>query len=147
MLENFLQDFRHALRGLARDPILAMTAAATLAISIGANTTVFSIVNTILLRPLPYPGAERLYWISDVSGKRRQDMGGGPDYYVMRKGQHLFEDVEAHNTTTVNWTGIDKPEQLDVGQVTPSFFRVFATPPLCSAGISIPTKRGQARRR
>ena len=130
MLDNFLQDFRHALRGLARDPVLALTAAATLAICIAANTTVFSIVNTILLRPLPYPGAERLFWISDVSGKRRMDMGAGPDYYTIRKGQRLLEDVEAHNTTTVNWTGIDKPEQVDVGQVTPSFFRVFATPPL-----------------
>lgn len=130
MLDNFLQDFRHALRGMARDPVLVLTAAATLAIAIGANTTVFSIVNTILLRPLPYPGAERLYWISVVAGKRRQDMAAGPDYYVIRKQQRLFEDVGGYSTTTVNWTGLDKPEQVDVGQVTPSFFHVFATAPL-----------------
>src|SRR5271163_2013919 len=130
MLDNVLQDFRHAVRSLARDPALALTAAATLAICIGANTTVFSIVNTILLRPLPYPGSERLYWISDVAGKRRMDMAAGPDYYTVRKGQRVFEDIEAHNTSTVNWTGVDKPEQVDVAQVTPSFFHVFATAPL-----------------
>jgi len=130
MVENFLHDIRHALRGLARDPVLALTAAATLALCIGANTTVFSIVNTILLRPLPYSGAERLYWISVVAGKRRQDIPAGPDYYVIRKQQRLFEDVGAFTTTTVNWTGLDKPEQVDTTQVTPSFFRVFAAPPL-----------------
>lgn len=130
MIDNFLQDFRHALRALASDPVLALTAAATLAICIGANTTVFSIVNTVLLRPLPYPGAERLYWISMVAGKLRQDIPSGPDYYVIRKQQRLFEDVGGFSTTTVNWTGLDKPEQLDVGVVTPSFFHVFATAPL-----------------
>jgi hypothetical protein len=57
MLDNLVQDFGHGLRGLARDRVLALTAAATLAIAIGGNTTVFSIVKTILLRPLPDPGA------------------------------------------------------------------------------------------
>jgi hypothetical protein len=130
MIENFVDDFRHALRGLGRDPVLALTAAATLAICVGANTAVFSIVNTILLRPLPYPGAERLFWISAVAGKRRQDLVTGPEYYVTRKQQRIFEDIGAYTTTTANWTGLDKPEQLDVGVVTPSFFRVFATAPL-----------------
>jgi putative ABC transport system permease protein len=130
MIENIFEDFRQAVRALVRDPVLALTATATLAICIGANTAVFSIVNTILLRPLPYPGAERIYWISAIAGKRREDLVTGPEYYVIRKQKRLFEDLGGYTTTTVNWTGVDKPEQLDVGQVTPSFFRVFATPPL-----------------
>ncbi len=128
--QSLYEDVRYAIRSLLRDPVLVLAAAATLAISIGANTAVFSIVNTVLLRPLPYPGSERLDWIADVSGKRRMDMGAGPDYYTIRAQQRVFEDVAAFNTTTLNWTGIEKPEQLDAGLVTPSFFRVLATPPL-----------------
>ena len=130
MLDNLLQDARHAIRSLIRDPILALTATAMLAVCIGANTTVFSIVNTVLLRPLPYPGSERILWISDISGKRRLDTAAGPDYYVMRRENRVFEEVEAHNTRTFNWTGIEVPRQVDAAQVSPSFFGVFATPPL-----------------
>jgi hypothetical protein len=54
---------RRAATGLRREPMLALTATLTLAIAIGANTTVFSIVDSILIRPLPYPSADRLYWI------------------------------------------------------------------------------------
>ena len=130
MIENFFEDFRYAVRGLARDRVLALTAAATLAICIGANTTVFSLLNSILLRPLPYPGAERIHWISERSGKERIEVGAGPDYYYVREGNRVFEDVGAYDTPTVNWTGVDKPEQLDAAQVTASFFRVLGTQPM-----------------
>jgi putative ABC transport system permease protein len=130
MIENFADDLRHALRGLRRDPVLALTAAATLAICIGANTTVFSVVNSILLRPLSYPGAERVYWISERSGREQMELAAGPDYYRLREENHVFEDVGAYSPTTVNWTGIEKPEQLDVAQVTHSFFRVLGSQPM-----------------
>lgn len=130
MIENFFEGVRHALRGLRRDPVLALTAAATLALCIGANTTVFSLVNTILVRPLPYPAADRIYWISEVAGRTRSEGGAGPDYYILRKENRVFEDVTAFQSTTLNWTGIEKPEQLDAAVVTPSFFRVMGTQPM-----------------
>src|SRR5262249_49766768 len=61
MIDNLFDDVRYALRGLRRDPVLAAAATATLALCIGANTLVFSLVNSILLRPLPYPGADRIH--------------------------------------------------------------------------------------
>lgn len=128
-LERLSQDVRYAMRGLRRDPMLALTAALTLAICIGANTTVFSIVNSILLRPLPYPGSERIYWVSEHLG-RDPEIGAGPDYYSLRQENRVFEDVAAYDQTTVNWTGVEKPEQLDVAQVSPSFFRVMGMQPM-----------------
>jgi hypothetical protein len=125
-LERLSQDVSYALRGLRRDPMLALTAGLTLAICIGANTTVFSIVNSILLRPLPYPGSERIYWVSEHLG-RDAEIGAGPDYYSLREENRAFEDVAAYDEYTINWTGVEKPEQLDGAEVTPSFFRVMGT--------------------
>ena len=128
-VDRLSQDVRYAMRGLRRDPMLALTAALTLAICIGANTTVFSIVNSILLRPLPYPGSERIYAAIEHFGQG-PDVVAGPDYYSVREQNHIFEDVAAYDQTTVNWTGIEKPEQLDAAQVTPSFFPVMGTQPM-----------------
>jgi hypothetical protein len=76
-MKRLSQVMRYALRGLRRHPVLAFAAALTLAISIGANTTVFNIVNSILLRPLPYPGSERIYWRSERMGKEGIEVGLG----------------------------------------------------------------------
>ena len=122
------QDLCYAVRGLRRDPMLALMAGLTLAICIGANTTVFSIVNSILLRPLPYPGAERIYWVSQKMGQG-PEVGLGPDYYSLREENRVFEDVAAHDELTLNWTGVEKPEQLDAAHVSASFFRVMGTQP------------------
>ena len=130
MIDNFFQDIRYALRSLSRDPILAATAAVTLAVCIGANTTVFSLVNTVLLRPLPYPGSDRIEWLSEHFNGARMEVALGPDYYSMREEGRLFEEVGAYNATTVNWAGTEKPEQLDAALTTPSFFGVFGSRPL-----------------
>jgi putative ABC transport system permease protein len=127
---NMLESFRYAIRGLRRDPALMLAATLTLAICIGANTTVFSLVNSILLRPLPYPGSERIYWLGERIGTEQMEVGIAADYYSLREENRVFEDVAAYETLTVNWTGIEKPEQVDAAQVTPSFFRVMGTQPL-----------------
>ena len=136
MLDNFFDDLRYSFRGLQRDRVLALTAAATLAICIGANTTVFSLVNSILLRPLPYPGASRIHWISERSGREHIEVGAGGDYYMIREENRVFEDVCAYVPTTLNWTGVETPEQLDAAEVTPSFFRVFGMQPLLGRYLS-----------
>lgn len=101
----------------------------TLAVCIGANTTVFSVANSILVRPLPYPGSERIDWISERSGPGQEDIGTAPDYYRLREGNQVFEEVAAFNTMMVNRTGTDRPEQLDAALVSASFFRVMGMPP------------------
>jgi putative ABC transport system permease protein len=128
--ENLFQDLRYAFRGFRREPMLALVAMLTLAICIGANTTVFSLVNTIMLRPLPYPHSDRLYWLSERMGRDQNEIGIGADYYSLRDESKVFADVAAYQTRTVNWTGMEKPEQLEAVEVTPSFFNVFGTQPL-----------------
>jgi len=130
MIDHIRRDLHYALRTLRRDPVLTLAALATLAIAIGANTTVFSLVNSILLRPLPFPAAERLYWVSERLGRDQMEVGLGPDYYSLRDGGRIFQDVAAFDTLTVNWDGIERPEQLDAAQVTPSFFTVLGVRPL-----------------
>jgi len=119
------------IRKLRRDPVLIAAATATLAICIGANTTMFSLVNSILLKPLPYPGGDRLCWVTERMGRNNEmDVAVAPDYYSLREQGRVFEDVSAFDTLTLNWTGVERPEQLDAAQVTPSFFRVMGSQPL-----------------
>ena len=113
----------------------------TLAICIGANTTIFSLVNSIILRPLPYPQSQRLYWVSERMGKDQLELSHGPDYYSLREENQVFEDVAAYDTSTVNWTGGEKAEQLDTAQVSPSFFTVLASQPLMGRYLA-PTEEG-----
>jgi putative ABC transport system permease protein len=119
----------HIVRSLGRDPLLVLSATLTLAVSIGANTTVFSVANSILIRPLPYPGSELIDWISERSGPDQQDIGAAPDYYRLRDWNRVFEEVAALIPIQANWTGVERPEQLDAAVVSPSFFRVMGKQP------------------
>lgn len=130
MIDSLFDDVRYALRGMRRDPVLAVAATATLALCIGANTLVFSLVNSILLRPLPYPGADRILWLSEHVGPESMEVTPGADYYSTAEQGRLFEAAAAYAPFTENWNGIEKPEQLDVVQVTPSFFKVMGGQPL-----------------
>jgi len=124
------ETIHRSARALHRDPVLIAAATLTLAAAIGANTTVFSLVDSILLRPLPFPQPRSLYWISERMGRNPIEIGLGPDYYSLREKKHLFAEAAAFDSLTVNWAGVDHPEQLDAAQVTPSFFGVLGTRPL-----------------
>ena len=121
---------RRAATGLRREPMLALTATLTLAIAIGANTAVFSIVDSILIRPLPYPSADRLYWISEHTERWPAGIGIAPDYYSMRERTRAFEDIGAIAWGDVNYGGPDRPEYLHGAQVSPSFFQVMGARPM-----------------
>jgi hypothetical protein len=118
--------FRNAIGVLRRQPTLLLAATGTLAIAIGANTIIFSLVNTVILRPLPYPDSNRNYWVSEHWGNLPAGLAVGPDYYSIRDENRVFEAVAAYNTFTLNHTGVEHPEQLDAAGVSPSFFRVIA---------------------
>jgi putative ABC transport system permease protein len=130
MLENFFEDCHYAARNLRHDPFLALTATLALALCIGANTTVFSVADSILIRPLPYPRSDRIDWISERAGPGQQDIGAAPDYFALRDQNRIFSDVGAFQPTVVTLTGVERPEKLEAASVSPSFFRVMATQPL-----------------
>lgn len=125
-----LYRLRSAARVLRREPALVLAATGTLAIAIAANATVFSLVNTIILKPLPYPDSDRIYSVAEHWGNMPAGLGVGADYFSIREESRIFDAVAAYQPSTVNWTGIDRPEQLDAAGVTASFFRVMGSRPI-----------------
>ncbi|MGD0133950.1 MAG: ABC transporter permease [Bryobacteraceae bacterium] len=136
ILENLWEDSRYAVRNLRRDPFLAITATLTLAVCIGANTTVFSIANSILIRPLPYPNSDRIDWISERTGPAQQDEGAAPDYFLLRDQNRTFEEVATCDLATFTWTGIERPERLDAAVASASFFPMMGVQPLLGRYLS-----------
>ena len=115
-METVLKDIRFGVRNLLKHPTFAITALLTLAIGIGANTTIFSFVNGILLRPLPYPDSERLVVINETAHKRGiPSMSiSFPNFLDWRGQNHLFEDISAYGqSSSFSLTGAGEPERLE----------------------------------
>ena len=92
-----LSDIRFALRTFARQPSFAFAAVATLALGIAVNTLVFSLVNSLALRPMPVPFASRVHRLYPVSASgRRENLFSVPDYEDYRRGAHVFETLAAY---------------------------------------------------
>ena len=125
--ENLLQDIRYAFRMLRRSPGFTATAIAALALGIGANTAIFTVVNTVLLQPLAYPQPDRLVQLELSSAGGNGNVTSIPKYTIWREQTQLFQDVAAYDGggPGVNLTGGDRPEQLKGVHVSASFFPLF----------------------
>jgi putative ABC transport system permease protein len=126
-MESFLNDLKHSLRTLRQNPGFTITAVSALALGIGASTAIFSVVNAVLLRPMPYPDPERLVIFLTTHG------GGGTiafpaKFNVWREQGRLFQNVSAFKFGAFNLTGGSYPEQIRSGQVSADFFRLFGVP-------------------
>jgi predicted permease len=119
-LETLARDVRLSLRSMARTPVVTLAVLATLAIGIGANTAIFSVVNGVLIRPLPYPEADRLISISHTSPVLRiDDLGSAPFlYFTERDENRTLEGVGLWSTQAVNITGRGEPERVLALRVT-----------------------------
>ena len=127
-MDTFLQDLRHALRTARQSPAFTFAAVAALALGIGANTAIFSVVNTVLLRPLPYPGSRSAWW--SFSTRRRRDRGPARRRPSSTSGggrPASFQDVSAYRFSVVNLTE-GEPEQIATAHVSADFFRLFGAP-------------------
>jgi predicted permease len=129
---TLLKDMAYAVRILRRSPGFTLTAVLTLALGIGANTAIFSVVNATLLRPLPFPHPERLVVIQNQYKAIGLDSASASvaDYIDYRKQRHLFSEVAAVNTDDFNLTGVDRPERLQCGEATSGLFTVLGVRPL-----------------
>jgi predicted permease len=131
-LDTLLLDLRYACRGFAKAPGLTATIVITLALGIGANTAIFSVVHAMLLSPLPYRDADRLVFIwSDMTavGYPRAPLSG-PELKDLREGTRTtLSGVAAIWSSTTALTGEGNPEQLRIGYVTPDFFSVLGAEP------------------
>src|SRR6266850_3886597 len=125
--ENLLQDVRYAGRTLRRSPGFMFTAILALALGIGANTAIFTVVNTVLLQPLAYPEPERLVQLELSSPQGNENITSIPKFNVWREQNQVFQDVAAYDLggPGINLTGGDRPEQLKGIHVSAGFFRVF----------------------
>ena len=102
-LDQWFLDAKFGLRQLGRAPLVATVAVVTLALGIGLNTAVFSLVHAVLLRPLPYPDADRLTWIAPHHDQTGQDTSGSRgDFLLWKQQTHLFEKMAAYGTQDLN---------------------------------------------
>ncbi|HEV3061835.1 MAG TPA: ADOP family duplicated permease, partial [Vicinamibacterales bacterium] len=126
-METVLQDVRHALRTLRQSPAFTVAAIAALALGIGANTAIFSVINTVLLRPLPYPDPARLVLFLNTSPQGSGPGASPTKFNNWRRQTSVFQDVSAYRFSAVNLTEGD-PEQVATAHVSADFFRLFSVP-------------------
>src|SRR5213079_258745 len=113
-MSTVFQDFRYALRVLTKQPAFTLIAVLTLALGIGANTAIFSIINSVLLRPLPYPNADRIMVLNESSGPGQDYSVALPDYFDWRNDNTVFEHLAATHKESRNLSGIPgrEPERV-----------------------------------
>src|SRR5438874_11878120 len=126
-----LQDLRYALRMLANQPAFTLIAVLTLALGIGANTAIFSVVNAVLLRPLPYPQADRIKVLNESSGPGQDFSVALPDYFDWRSDNTVFEHLACTHKESRNLSGIPgrEAERVSCASVTLNFFKVIGLSP------------------
>jgi predicted permease len=129
--DRLLNDLRYGCRTLKNNPGFAAVAILTAALGIGANTSIFSIVNAVLLRPLPYPEAGRLVSPANVAKDNFMGLGVGDFQYAAWRDQaKIFDGVAAYTGRSFTITGNGEPEKLKAQVVTPGFLRVLKIAPV-----------------
>ena len=124
-LEDFLKDLRHSFRTFVQSPSFTITAVAALALGIGANTVIFSVVNTVLLKPLPYPDADRIVQLQEMYGGVGSQTVGVKSFNIWRQQTTVFQDISAYWLDHMNLTSGSNPELLPAALVTSGFFGLY----------------------
>ncbi|MFL6277890.1 MAG: ABC transporter permease [Blastocatellia bacterium] len=129
-MEILWHDLRFAIRTLLKKPGFTFVLVLALALGIGANTAIFSVVNAVLLRPLPYKQADRLVWIwgTDPKDDIDHEVASPPDYNDWKTQGQSFEEMGAFANTRLTLTGSGEPERYDGAFVTDGFFEVLGVP-------------------
>jgi putative ABC transport system permease protein len=130
-METLIQDLRYALRMLIKKPGFTVVVVAALALGIGANTAIFSIVNSILLRPLPYRDPDRLtmIWMDNKRMNVDQDIHSYANYADYRDQNQVFESMAAYHGVSLNLVGGGEPERIIGSAASASLFEVLGVAP------------------
>ncbi len=137
-----MNDLSFAARSLCKRPSFTLVAVATLALGIGAATSIFSVVDAVLLRPLPYPNQERLVEVSELSDAGHAMPFGEPNFDDLAARNHSFETVATYARSPEAVAGGSEPVRLDAAGVSADFFRVLGVAPAIGRLISAETLHG-----
>ena len=132
-MEHFIQDLKYGARTLIRQPGFALTAVLALALGIGANTAVFSVVYAVLLKPLPYPKPDALIYVHDTYPAVTFASVSAAKYVALRDRNSTLEALGAHAPANVTLTGDGEPEQVPGSRVSAGLFKAMNAP---SFGLS-----------
>src|SRR5262249_15400154 len=138
LVETTAQDLRYAARTLRKSPGFTLTAVAVLALAIGANTAMFSVLNAVLLRPLPYRSPEQLamLWTEDPNQKLREGRSALWDVEQWRSRSQSFADLATFDSVSTMLTGTDGVEQLVGASVSPNLLPLLGVRPLLGRNFS-----------
>ena len=128
--ETFLQDLRYGFRGIAQAPAYSLIVVLTLALGIGANTAIFSVVQAVLLKPLPFPDPERLVFLEESFPKGDGISVSWGNFLYWRKLNHSFDDMAGREAAHFTLTGLEEPLFTRAGVVTNSFFQLTGVQPM-----------------
>jgi predicted permease len=145
MMDVFWRDVRFAVRGLFRSPAFTAIAVLTLALGIGANTAIFSVVYSVLLRPLAYADPERLISIrAAYAGTETQDIPASqPEYHDYLQGVGSLQDLAAVYPISINLTGLGEPQRIQASVVSHNYFRLLGVAPAVGRDFTPDDDRGQ----
>jgi predicted permease len=129
-MSRFWQDFRYAARVLGKNPGVTAIMVFTLALAIGATTAIFSVVYGVLLRPLPYSGADRIMAISEVNSQGRLSRLADPNFDDFRDQSHSFQSIAKYTAETISVSGGSTPTRTPVAAVTAQFLTVLSVEPI-----------------
>jgi hypothetical protein len=129
-MDTLLQDLRYGIRMVAKSPGFAAIAIFTLALGVGANTALFSVVNGVLLNPLPYRQPDRLVAIYGKTKEFRQSSISYPNFLDWVRSQRSFSSMAAFREDDYNLTGMGEPERVKAEMVSSDFFSVLGVNPV-----------------
>ena len=125
-----MSDLKFALRQLLKSPGFTAVAVVTLALGIGANTGIFSVINAVMLRPLPFPHPERLFWIEEISKENNQKATWGAHFLEWREQSQTLERIAAYDNDTRTLIGSGEPEQVKVALASVDLLPLLGVQPV-----------------
>lgn len=143
-MDSIIKDIRYGVRGLLKRPGFTVIALIALALGIGANTAIFSLVNAVILRPLPFPEPDRLVWMwGNIRNGPNSASVSPPDFLDHRSQNKTFEQFAASGTLpgSVNLSGSGEPERLMASIVSGNYFDAFGVTPALGRGFTLENEK------
>src|SRR2546423_5138451 len=129
-MDHLIKDIRYGIRTLAKRPGFTAIAILTLALGIGASTAIFSVVDGVLLKPLPYPDAERIVQLREVSERGGKMAFAEPNFLDLQARSHSFEGVAQYAGEVTTVTGASEPVRVPAFMVSADFFNILGVKPV-----------------